>query len=106
MQADFLDNSTVRKAAEEIKTLTKVIHGVMNTAGTMAPKSFNLSKDGIESQFAANYVGHFLLTNLLMPEIEEGHGVVSNLTSTGYETSDVHYEDVNFDASVVTHRDE
>lgn len=30
---------------------------------------YRLTPDGIESQLAANYLGHFLLTNLLMPKI-------------------------------------
>ncbi|EFX86946.1 hypothetical protein DAPPUDRAFT_312401 [Daphnia pulex] len=40
---------------------------LINNAGTMA--SYTLTKDGFESAFAINYLGHFLLTHLLMPRL-------------------------------------
>ncbi|KAI9043090.1 cytochrome P450 [Aspergillus affinis] len=45
--------------------------------------------EGIEMQFSGNHVGHFLLTNLLVPALlagaaETGNARVVNLTSSGY----------------------
>ncbi|KAF7884648.1 uncharacterized protein EAF02_004984 [Botrytis sinoallii] len=65
VEIDLLNNKSVRQAAEKIKTLTDKIDVLINNAGVMAVKYYATSVDGVESQFAANYLGHFLLTNLL-----------------------------------------
>ena len=44
-------------------------HILLNNAGVMA-NPFSLTVDGLESQFATNHLGHFLLTKLLMPTLE------------------------------------
>ena len=73
----------------------------MNFAGVMATEKYTKSADGYELQFAASHLGHFLLTNLLMNKITAGGpgvGIV-NLTSMGYEGSDIR-DDWNFSASI------
>ena len=44
---------------------------------------YSLSADGYELQFATNHLGHFLLTNLLLPNISN-EGRIVNLTSMGH----------------------
>jgi NAD(P)-dependent dehydrogenase (short-subunit alcohol dehydrogenase family) len=68
----------------------------MNNAGIMGIPNYATSADGIEMQFAANHVGHFLLTNLLVPLISEG-GRIVNLSSAGHALGDVRFDDWNFD---------
>ena len=47
---------------------------------------FGLTKDGIESQFGTNHLGHFLLTQTLMPALlKAGRGArIVNVSSAGH----------------------
>ena len=96
MHLDLADNQSVRSAAQEIKSITGQIHGLINSAGIMAPATFSTSKDGLEMQFASNHLGHFLLTNLVISEIKKAKGVVVNVSSAGYQVADPEFDDVNF----------
>lgn len=44
---------------------------LVNNAGIMAPPRRELTADGFELQFATNFLGHFALTNLLLPLLLE-----------------------------------
>lgn len=98
VQADFLDNASIRKAGEEINSIDATIDSVIFSAGIMAVREFQTSKDGIETQFAANYVGHFLLANLILGKVAKNSTFVT-VTSEGYELSEVRFDDYNFQVS-------
>ena len=94
---DLSENASVHHAAEKIKSSgVDRIDALVNNAGVMAIKDYTESKDGVEMHFAANHLGHFLLTNLLMDLIVDAKGVVVNVSSTGYELAEVNFEDPNF----------
>ncbi|KAF7942081.1 hypothetical protein EAE99_000132 [Botrytis elliptica] len=99
---NLLDNDSIRAAADAIKKLEiEKIHVVINNAGVMGVRNYTTSKQGVEGQFAANYLGHFLLTNLLMDRIiaaKEEDAVIVNVGSLGYELGEVNLDDVNFEA--------
>jgi NAD(P)-dependent dehydrogenase (short-subunit alcohol dehydrogenase family) len=67
----------------------------------MAVKDYTTTADGIELQFGANHIGHFLLTNLLMDKIlAAGKGArVINVSSFGYMGAGVRFDDWDFNAS-------
>ena len=69
----------------------------------MAVPEFQTSKDSIESQFATNYLGHFLLTNLLVKEMLAANreARVINVASLGYQLANVNLEDPNFQVCVL-----
>lgn len=102
VQADLASNESVRRAAAKINSLAGLDHIdiVINAAGNMAVRTYQTSADGNELQFAANYLGHFLLTNLILDKILAAPAsTVVNLTSMGYEMGEVNYDDPNFDVS-------
>jgi NAD(P)-dependent dehydrogenase (short-subunit alcohol dehydrogenase family) len=60
------------------------------------------TKDGFESQMAINYLGHFLLTHLLMPQMisgskdNDGSSVrIVNVSSCVHKFTDIDYDDFN-----------
>jgi NAD(P)-dependent dehydrogenase (short-subunit alcohol dehydrogenase family) len=102
VQADLANNESVRQAAAKITSLVGLdyINIVINAAGIMAVRNYTTSTDGIELQFAANHLGHFLLTKLILPKVLAAPTpTVVNLTSTGYELGEVKFEDINFEVS-------
>ncbi|KAI0113592.1 putative short-chain dehydrogenase [Nemania sp. FL0031] len=99
VQVDLASNKSVRRAAAEINALPGLDHIdiVINAAGNMAVRTYQTSTDGVELQFAANHLGHFLLTKLLLEKILAAPvPTVVNLTSTGYELGESNFEDPNF----------
>lgn len=61
---------------------------------------FKLTADGFESHFATNYLGHFLLTHLLLPELKaagkEGKNArIVNISSCVNLIGRINYNDIN-----------
>ncbi|KAI2629188.1 NAD(P)-binding protein [Hypomontagnella submonticulosa] len=101
VQVDLTDHDSVRRAAKEILAAAPKIDVLINSAGVMAIKEYTVDKQGIELQLSANHVGHFLLTNLLVPALiaagsESGGARVVNLTSSGYLISPFRFDDWNY----------
>ena len=96
---DLADLSSIRSYAEEYLQEDAPIDVLINNAGVMACP-FMTTKDGFEMQFGTNHLGHFLLTNLLMPAIRSGQNPrIINLSSAGHTHSDVSLDDPNFETS-------
>lgn len=94
---DLASLDSVRAAAKEAKERFAKIDILINNAGVMAPP-MGRTKDGFETQFGTNHIGHFLLTNLLMPLIEKGdHPRIVNLSSRGHHFDQVHFDDPNYE---------
>lgn len=92
----------MRHAAAAINNATEKIDILINNAAIMACP-YAKTEDGIESQFGTNYIGHFLLTNLLLERVQaakEGARIV-NLTSAGSAIGEINFDDVNFDVSAI-----
>jgi NAD(P)-dependent dehydrogenase (short-subunit alcohol dehydrogenase family) len=98
---DLLSLDSVRKAAAEVNAWNDVpvIDVMHNCAGIMAVP-YKLSADGYESQFAANHLSHFLLTNLIMDKILASNSPrIVNVSSGGHRFGPIRWDDLHFDVS-------
>ena len=97
--ADLSDQQSIRDYAQGFLATGEIIDVLINNAGVMVCP-FGKTADGIEMQFGTNHIGHFLLTNLLMPAILAGANPrIVNLSSAGHTHSDVNLDDPNFEKS-------
>ena len=96
-EVDLAELASIRAFAEAYKDGGDPIDVLINNAGVMAsPKS--TTSDGFELQFGTNHLGHFLLTNLLLPTILLGKEPrVVNLSSAAHGRSDVDLDDPGFE---------
>ncbi|WP_116201389.1 oxidoreductase [Amycolatopsis circi] len=89
-QLDLADLESVRAFAAEF---TEPIDLLINNAGIMIPP-LSRTKDGFESQFGTNHLGHFALTNLLLPRIR---GRVVTVSSNGHRVGSIDFADLNWE---------
>ncbi|HEY1857909.1 oxidoreductase [Acidocella sp.] len=61
--------ASVRDFAARIKASQGTVDILVNNAGVMALPRRRLTVDGFETQLGVNFLGHFLLTALLMPRL-------------------------------------
>ena len=80
LELDTSSLESVRNFVNEFKKLDKKIYGLLNNAGISPMGHDGNSVDGIEIVCATNYLGHFLLTNLLLPYMEDNAKIL-NVTS-------------------------
>ena len=71
---DLQDLASIRGFADTIAAVDVLI----NNAGIMAVP-YALTRDGFESQIGTNHLGHFALTNLLLPKISDRVVTVSSM---------------------------
>ncbi|MFA9412097.1 MAG: SDR family NAD(P)-dependent oxidoreductase [Deltaproteobacteria bacterium] len=89
--ADKTGNDTVRVEVADLSLMSDVralagriegpIHVLVNNAGVLLPTRTETA-EGIETTFATNLLGHFLLTNLLVPQLPASARII-NVSSGG-----------------------
>lgn len=87
---DLADLSSVRAFADEIEEPVDLL---INNAGLMTPP-LGRTADGFELQFGTNHLGHFALTNLLLPRVR---GRVVTVSSMGHRVGRIDLEDPNWE---------
>ncbi|MGC5172194.1 oxidoreductase [Microbacterium sp. DT81.1] len=86
---DLADLQSVRGFAEAWKD---DVHILVNNAGVMVPP-LGRTADGFELQFGINHLGHFALTNLLLPHIS---GRVVTIASSAHRSATIDFDDLNW----------
>ena len=86
---DVADLDSVRSFAEETATVDVLV----NNAGIMAVPLARTT-DGFESQLATNHLGHFALTNLLLPRLSDRVVVVG---SAAHRSGQIDLDDLNWE---------
>ena len=87
-QLDLQDLSSVRQFADGIAKADILI----NNAGIMAAP-YALTVDGFESQIGTNHLGHFALTNLLLPRLSDR---VVTVSSMAHWPGRISFDDLNW----------
>ena len=85
---DLQDLSSVRQFADGVDKADILI----NNAGIMAAP-YALTVDGFESQVGTNHLGHFALTNLLLPKLTDR---VVTVSSMAHWPGRINFDDLNW----------
>jgi NAD(P)-dependent dehydrogenase (short-subunit alcohol dehydrogenase family) len=102
MALDLGSLASVRRFASDFKAGHARLDGLVNNAGVMSTPQ-GRTQDGIETQFGTNYVGHFLLTELLLDTLKASAPsrvvCVSSVAHVGIrkEVGEIRLDDLNFE---------
>lgn len=94
---DLSDLQSVRRAAASIGETYEKIDVMLNNAGVITTQR-ELTKEGLEMQFAVNHVGHFLLTMLLLQKLQKGSRIIQ-VASGAHKWGDIYFEDLSLEKS-------
>lgn len=93
IRADLSLMAEAARAAREIATRTERVDVLLNNAGGVN-KELVLTVEGLESTFAGNHLGHFVLTTRLLPQLRAAAAASSpgatriiSVSSSGHERS-------------------
>ncbi|KAJ7501830.1 NAD-P-binding protein [Mycena galericulata] len=91
IQLDLADLPSVRKAAESFLAQESKLDLLFNNGGVMISPTDQLTAQGYDLQFGTNVIGHFFLTELLLPALTDSYeesGVparIINTSSAGHQ---------------------
>ncbi|KAJ7501837.1 NAD-P-binding protein [Mycena galericulata] len=91
LQLDLADLPSVRKAAESFLAQESRLDLLFNNGGVMISPTDQLTAQGYDLQFGTNVIGHFFLTELLLPALTKSYeenkvpARVLNTSSAGHQ---------------------
>lgn len=91
---DLSLQSSIRKAADDIRSTFNTIDVLINNAGTWISNR-TMTSEGIEMMFAVNHLAYFLLTHLLLDKLEKsGAGRIINVSSDSHFVGKIRLNDL------------
>ena len=103
IQLDLSDLASVKSFSDTFKSKYARLDLLINNAGIKTPP-FSKTKDGFESQFGSNHLGHFALTNrLLEPLRATPKARVVNVSSSAHKMAKgtIDFENLNAEKGYV-----
>ena len=100
VRGDFARQAEVRRVAGELSARTDAIHVLVNNAGVTMLKR-TTTPDGLETTFAVNHLGYYLLTGLLLPRLRAaapGARIV-NVASDAHRWGPLDFDDLQNERS-------
>ena len=97
MHLDLTSLKSVKSFVNNFLDKFSTLDGLVNNAGIMfAPEKKTI--DGNEIQFSTNYLGHFLLSELLLPVLKNSlNSRIIHTSSVMHERGHIDLEDLNFE---------
>jgi NAD(P)-dependent dehydrogenase (short-subunit alcohol dehydrogenase family) len=97
VELDLASLKSVRAAADKLVADGRSFDVIIANAGVMATP-LGKTKDGFETQFGTNHLGHFVFVNRIAKLLKKG-GRLVNLSSSGHRFSNVDLNDPNFETT-------
>lgn len=99
MELDLNSLASVRSFSNAFCGKYQQLNLLIENAGIMIPP-FTKTVDGFESQLGVNYLSHFLLTNLLMPTLNNTEGArIATTSSLAHENGYIDFDNLNAEKS-------
>jgi NAD(P)-dependent dehydrogenase (short-subunit alcohol dehydrogenase family) len=97
---DLASLASVAAFATRLAGREEKLNILINNAGVMVPPRREQTRDGFELQFGTNYLGHFALTNQLLPLLRKsGDARVVSLSSVAARNGAIDLDDLNAEKS-------
>lgn len=94
---DLSDLATIKELVDRLKSENVKLDILINNAGLILNER-KVTEDGFEMQFGTNYLGHFLLTELLLKnDMINDNARIINLSSHAMLFGHIDFEDINFE---------
>lgn len=94
---DFSSQESIRKLATEVLTRCPQLEVLINNAGTVSAER-KVTGDGIETTFAVNHLGYYLLTRLLLDRLRASAPArIVNVASRGHYRGTLDFNDLGYE---------